>query len=66
MTPRQKAEELLAAHGGACSVRKDSTFAAIFEIMRLEGSVTTRVSGTPGYIDVYEINFKSRFEVKYD
>lgn len=64
MTPRERCLRLLEIHHGACSVRSDTALGAVFVIMEIEGAVTTRPSGTPGYVDIYKRGFKSRFMVK--
>lgn len=66
MTARETAIALLTLHRGACSVPRGGELEAVFAIMQMEGAVTTKDSGTVGYMDVYKKGFKPRFVWKED
>lgn len=55
------ARNLLRAHGGSCSVEENSRLGAAFRLMEQTGEVDIFKSGTEGYVDVYDKNFKPVF-----
>lgn len=63
-TPREVCQTLLRIHQGACSVPTNTALGAVFAIMQMEGVVSIRPSGTPGFIDIYSKDFKPRFDAK--
>lgn len=61
-----QAKDLLKMHGGSCSVPEDSRFGAAFKLIEQSGEVVIKPSGTVGYIDVYDPDFKPKFNGEND
>ena len=53
-----QAREMLALHRGACSVIAESHIGHAFMLLKASGDVKINNSNTPGYIDVYSIDFE--------